>query len=241
MNTTHETAAALAAAVSENTTAQEGVTIILSPPFPFLASVCGKVKNRADIAVAAQNCSDKESGAYTGEVSAAMLKSLGVKYVLIGHSERREYFKENVDFLARKIDTVLAVGLTPIFCCGEPLHIRKTNKQNSYVQRQLRSSLFHLKAEVLEKIIIAYEPIWAIGTGETATPEQAQLMHAALRKYIAVNYTPETAQLIPLLYGGSCNAQNAEILFSQADIDGGLIGGAALKAADFVKIIAAAK
>ncbi len=239
MNTTTESATALANAVSAKTTAQTGVKIIISPPFPYLALACEATKQRDDISVAAQNCNDHASGAFTGEVSTAMLKDLGVEYVIIGHSERREYFGEKPDFLAKKIDAVLAAGLTPIFCCGEPLATRKANRQVAYVQTQLRKSLFHLSSDLLKQIVIAYEPIWAIGTGETASAEQAQAMHAAIRSYICNKYSADLAQQIPLLYGGSCNAQNAKTLFSQTDIDGGLIGGASLKADDFKAIIEA--
>lgn len=239
MNTDATSATQLALDIAAITSPQPAVKIILTPPFPFLTPVLAAVKSRVDMAVAAQNCHEKISGAFTGEVSATMLKSLGVAYVLIGHSERREYFGESHVLLAAKIDAALAGGITPIFCCGEPLEIRESGTQEAFVQAQLSESLFHLSAAVLQTIVIAYEPIWAIGTGKTASPEQAQAMHASIRAFLAANYTPQVADEIPLLYGGSCNAQNAPILFSQADIDGGLIGGASLKAADFKAIIEA--
>ncbi len=237
MNTDAATASDLAKAIVAETHPQTGVKIIISPPFPFIAAACENTKERTDIAVAAQNCHEKEAGAYTGEVSAAMLKSVGVEYVIIGHSERRQYFGESHTLLAAKVNAVLAAGLTPIFCCGEPLEIREADTQNTFVQTQITESLFHLSGEVLQSLVIAYEPVWAIGTGKTASPEQAQTMHASIRQFIAKNYSEEVSAAIPLLYGGSCNAQNAQILFSQTDIDGGLIGGASLKSADFKAII----
>lgn len=239
MNTDAASAQQLALDIVANTSPQANVKIILTPPFPFLTPVFESVKSRADMAVGAQNCHENISGAFTGEVSAPMLKSLGVSYVLVGHSERREYFGESHALLAAKVDAALAAGITPIFCCGEPLQIREAGTQEAFVQAQLAESLFHLSAEVLKTIVIAYEPIWAIGTGRTASPEQAQAMHASIRAFLAAKYTQLVADEIPLLYGGSCNAQNAPVLFSQVDIDGGLIGGASLKATDFKAIIEA--
>jgi triosephosphate isomerase len=239
MNTEAATADALAKAIVAETQPQAGVKIVISPPFPFLAAACEAAKTRTDIAVAAQNCYEKTSGAYTGEVSATMLKSIGVEYVIVGHSERRQYFGESHALLAAKTDAVLAAGLTPIFCCGEPLEIREADTQERFVQTQLTEGLFHLGGDVLQNIVIAYEPVWAIGTGKTASPEQAQAMHASIRQFIATHYSTAVAAAVPLLYGGSCNAQNAQILFSQPDIDGGLIGGASLKTVDFKAIIGA--
>ncbi len=195
------------------------------------------LQSKGQFFVAGQNCHQEQNGAYTGEVSAAMLKSTGCKYVIIGHSERRQYNDESDALLAHKIDTALHNGLDVIFCCGEALDIREADTQNTYVNIQIEKALFHLSAEQIKRIVIAYEPIWAIGTGKTATPEQAQAMHANIRSFVASKYGETQADQTTILYGGSCNAGNAASLFGQEDIDGGLIGGAALKANDFVAII----
>lgn len=215
------------------------VKAVLCTPFIHLTSVKGIIGNAKNIFLGAQNCNDKESGAFTGETSVSMLKSVGVQYVIIGHSERREYYKESDEFLARKVDAVLAGGLIPIFCCGEPLEIREAETQYDYVTRQITASLFHLSADQLKKVVIAYEPIWAIGTGRTATSAQAQEMHEKLRAHLAGKYGTEVADTIPILYGGSCKPDNAAELFAGKDVDGGLIGGAALKSRDFIDIIKA--
>ncbi len=211
--------------------------VIFGVPFPYLAQVKHKLAGRNNVFVAAQNCSDKKSGAYTGEVSAEMLKSIAVDYVIIGHSERREYFNESHAMLAAKIDLCLEHGLKPIFCCGEPLSVREADTQNSYVETQLQESLFHLTAAQLTGFVIAYEPIWAIGTGKTASNEQAQEMHAHIRSVMANQYGAEVANSISVLYGGSVKANNAKDIFGQPDVDGGLVGGASLVAADFAAII----
>lgn len=213
--------------------------IILCPPFPYLADMVNLTKNNSRFSVGAQNCSEHQWGAYTGEVSAPMLKSIGVKYVILGHSERRQYFGEEGPLLAQKVDAALANNLTPIFCCGESLIVREDNKQNDLVKSQVEEALFHLPAEGIKKIVIAYEPVWAIGTGKTATAQQAQEMHAVIRKHIAGRYGKETAESISVLYGGSVNAANAKELFACADVDGGLVGGASLKPNEFVEIIRA--
>jgi triosephosphate isomerase (TIM) len=192
-------------------------------------------------AVAAQNCYNKKSGAYTGEVSAEMLQSLGVQYCIVGHSERREYFGETNVMLSEKVNFCLACQIVPIFCCGEPLPIREANTQNEYVQKQLRESLFHLSPEQIKKIVIAYEPIWAIGTGKTASTQQAQEMHAFVRSVLAVQFGTGVSQEISILYGGSVKANNAKELFSCADVDGGLVGGASLVSTEFISIIGALK
>jgi triosephosphate isomerase len=186
--------------------------------------------------IAAQNCSQHSSGAYTGEVSVSMLKSTGVKFVIIGHSERRQYFNETNNQLAQKVDLALAEDLTPIFCCGEPLEIREDGSFFDYVCNQLTESLFHLTREQISSLVIAYEPIWAIGTGKTATAQQAQDMHAKIRAHLASQYGDEIANEISILYGGSCKPDNAKELFANPDVDGGLIGGASLNARDFVDI-----
>jgi len=191
--------------------------------------------------VAAQNCYHKRSGAYTGEVSVEMLRSIGINYCIIGHSERREYFAETNAMLAEKINLCLGHFITPIFCCGESLQIREAGSQNDFVAAQLKESLFHLTAEEIKGIIIAYEPVWAIGTGKTATTEQAQEMHQFLRSVLAARHGEAVANEIPILYGGSVKANNAKELFSCADVDGGLVGGASLVVADFIEIIRALK
>ncbi len=211
--------------------------VVLAPPFVHLTSVRSLIKSQDRVSLSAQNCHGEESGAYTGEISAGMLASAGVTHVIIGHSERREYFHETNEGLAQKVNTALAHGLTPIFCCGESLDIRESGEYVAYVSNQLKESLFHLPEADLAKIVIAYEPIWAIGTGKTASSEQAQEMHEALRKYIASAYSEDLADSVSILYGGSCKPSNARELFACADVDGGLIGGASLSSRDFVDII----
>jgi len=211
--------------------------VIIAPPYIHLAAAAGMIKGRQGIYLAAQNCHQQQSGAYTGEVSAAMLQSLGVSYVILGHSERRQYFKEDAPLLAEKVNAALAQGLKVIFCVGEPLETREAGDQNNYVAQQIAGSLFHLTPEQSAHITIAYEPIWAIGTGRTASKEQAQEMHAHIRRVIADQFGAERAEGLTILYGGSCKPDNAEALFAQPDVDGGLIGGAALHAKDFCAII----
>lgn len=210
---------------------------ILGVPFPYLMMVQEKIAGKPNVFVAAQNMYNKKSGAFTGEVSAEMLKSIGIEYVILGHSERREYFAESNKMLAEKIDLALEYGLTPIFCCGEPLAIREEGTQDEYVAVQLMESLYHLTAEQLQKIVIAYEPIWAIGTGKTATSLQAQEMHAFLRSSLATHYGEAVANEISILYGGSVKGANAVEIFGQPDVDGGLVGGASLVATEFAAII----
>jgi triosephosphate isomerase len=215
--------------------------VIFSVPFPYLTMANNKVAGKDDYFVSAQNCSDKKSGAYTGEVSVEMLKSISVDYCIIGHSERREYFNESNQLLAEKLNRCLENDVTPIFCCGEPLSIRESGSQNDYVATQLKESLYHLSGDQLRLIVIAYEPIWAIGTGKTATTEQAQEMHAYLRSVLAKQYSTSLANEISILYGGSVKANNAKELFACPDVDGGLVGGASIIAADFISIIRALK
>ncbi len=209
--------------------------LILIPPFPFLYSVV-ETTNNSVIQVGAQNCSKESSGAYTGEVSAQMLASMDVKYVLVGHSERRTYFKESNAELADKVNQCLSNNLIPIFCCGELLEERKNENHFEVVKKQLSEGLFHLSSVQIKNIVIAYEPVWAIGTGETATPFQAQEMHLHIRKFLAKKFGDTVASSMSILYGGSCNPANAKELFALPDVDGGLIGGASLKATDFVAI-----
>lgn len=215
----------------------ENQLAVLGVPFPYLVNVQQKLNDRQNIYAAAQNCSANKNGAYTGEVSAEMLQSIGLQYVIIGHSERREYNNETNSLLADKINIAFEYGLKPIFCCGEPLNIREAATQNNYVETQLAESLFHLSAAQLTNFIIAYEPIWAIGTGRTASSGQAQEMHAHIRKVMAEKYGDDVANTISILYGGSVKAANAVEIFGQPDVDGGLVGGASLVATEFAAII----
>jgi len=214
------------------------VRVIVAPSF---VNLTGAIKGAKDskIEVAAQNMHQKKSGAFTGEISAEMLQAIGVKTVILGHSERRQYFGEDDELIARKIDAALANNLEVIFCFGELLEQRKLDNHLLEVGSQLKNTLFHLKAEDFKNIILAYEPVWAIGTGETASPEQAQEMHAFVRNVLAKKFGKETADSLSILYGGSVKASNAEEIFSKEDVDGGLIGGASLIAEDFVAIIKA--
>ena len=214
---------------------------IFAVPFPYLISADQQVGGKSNMFIAAQNCHNKIAGAYTGEVSVDMLASINIHYCLVGHSERREYFAESNQQLAEKVDRCLSKGITPIFCCGEPLAIREEGIQNDYVAVQLNESLFHLDAEAIQKVVIAYEPIWAIGTGKTATAAQAQEMHAHIRSVLANQFGEDVAANLSILYGGSVKGSNANEIFSQPDVDGGLVGGASLIATEFVQIIKALK
>lgn len=216
--------------------AKPNCEVIIGTPFIHLATIAELVKGSC-IKVSAENCADKESGAYTGEVSAAMVASTGAEYCIIGHSERRAYYHETYEILREKVQLALAHGLKPIFCIGEVKEEREAGKQNEVVKAQLEGSLFNLSADDFGKIVLAYEPVWAIGTGLTATPEQAQEIHAYIRGLVAEKYGQEVAENCSILYGGSCKGSNAKGLFANPDIDGGLIGGASLKAADFKEII----
>ena len=208
------------------------VVKIVFPPSIFIHEAL----TNNNLKVGAQNFYPKEKGAYTGEVSMTQLKDIGVSYVLVGHSERRMYFSENEAFLKEKVNAALSVGLKVVFCCGEPLEIRESNKELSYVKQQLIDSLFHLPEEELQNCIIAYEPIWAIGTGRTASVEQAEDMHASIRSWVKEKYGSSASEGLSILYGGSCNAKNAKELFSCPNVDGGLIGGASLDPEAFISI-----
>lgn len=210
---------------------------VLAPPFIHLTNVARLIEGSEHISLSAQNCSDHSSGAYTGEISVDMIKSTGAEYVIIGHSERREYYNESNEQLKTKVDLALEAGLTPIFCCGETLETRESGNHFGFVCNQLTESLFHLSETQFSKLVLAYEPIWAIGTGKTASTEQAQEMHAQLRGHLAGHYSNEVADNTSILYGGSCKPSNAPELFACADVDGGLIGGASLSSRDFVDII----
>jgi len=239
MNKTLEEGMALASEIVNMVSdeVQDNTITILNPPFIHLSSLYHLIKDAPNVFLGAQNCNENTSGAYTGEVSVNMLKSVGADYVILGHSERREYFNESNELLAKKVNIVLENGLTPIFCCGESLEIREDGTFIDFVSRQLTDSLFHLSSDEFSKIVIAYEPIWAIGTGVTASSDQAQEMHAALRNHLASQYGTIIADETTILYGGSCNPGNAKELFANPDVDGGLIGGASLKSRDFVDII----
>lgn len=219
----------------EEVTLDPNNQVIICPPFPFL-EMAGDYSDESYFAVGAQDVSTEESGAYTGEVSAAMLESMDLEYCIVGHSERRAYHHETDEMVARKVDQLLKHEIHPIVCCGEVLEERETNKQFDVVKRQIVDGLFHLSAEQFANIIIAYEPVWAIGTGKTATPDQAQEIHAYIRGLIAEKYGKEVADNTSILYGGSCKPSNAKELFANPDVDGGLIGGASLKADDFIGI-----
>lgn len=237
-NTTLQEGVELAKAVNA-LVAEKGakdVVVVLGTPFTHITKVVDTV-DAARVGVAAQNCAAEAKGAFTGEVSASMVKSTGAGYVILGHSERREYYGETSETLNKKVALTLENGLTPIYCCGEPLAIREAGTQKAFVIEQLKETIFNLSAEDFKKVIIAYEPIWAIGTGKTATTEQAQEMHKDLRDAIAAQFGAEVANEISILYGGSCNPKNANELFANPDVDGGLIGGASLKADDFLAII----
>lgn len=237
-NTTVSEGIALAKQVND-LVAEKGakdVVVVLGTPFTHLASVTAAV-DPGRICVAAQNCAAEPKGAFTGEVSVSMIQSTGASYVIIGHSERREYYHETSEILNKKVALAIAQGLTPIYCCGEALAIREAGTENAFVQKQLEETIFNLSAEDFSKLAIAYEPIWAIGTGRTASSQQAQDMLAFIRQLIAKKYNQIIADNCSILYGGSCSPANAKEIFSQPDIDGGLIGGASLKAEDFLSII----
>lgn len=239
MNTSLQEAIALIDSVKVLAKNYTNVEKIIFPPFPFLTVAVDHLLQESHFFVGAQNCSQYDKGAYTGEVSCQMLNSVGCKYVLVGHSERRHLFNETNEQLILKIKQALQNGLHVIFCVGEKLEERKTNQQFETVKQQLKNVLSAFSETELSFFYLAYEPVWAIGTGETASPQQAQEMHAFIRQEIKQLFSNTLAENIPVLYGGSCNAQNAAELFSCADVDGGLIGGASLKADDFCKIIAA--
>lgn len=209
--------------------------VVVCPPALYL-EMATDFAVESVLFVGAQNVSDQESGAYTGEISAAMLESIDVDYCIVGHSERRKYYHEKEDVLAKKVDKLLEYNINPIYCCGEVVEQRENNTYFDVVRQQLKDGLFHLTEDEFSNVVIAYEPVWAIGTGLTATPEQAQEMHAFIRDLVADAYNREVAEETTILYGGSCNAENAKVLFSQKDVDGGLIGGASLKKDDFIKI-----
>lgn len=237
MNTNLQEGVALAKEVNEalkNTT--PNCDVIIAVPFTHLASVNDAIDTKK-LGLGAENCADKKSGAYTGEVSASMVASTGAKYVILGHSERRQYYGETSEILKEKVALALENSLTPIFCIGEVLEERDNNTHFDVVKTQIEEALFNLSAEDFSKIILAYEPVWAIGTGKTATDDQAEEMHEFIRNVIAAKYGEEIAEETSILYGGSCKPSNAAQLFAKPNVDGGLIGGASLKASDFMGIV----
>ncbi len=237
MNTTLQEGVALAEEVNAALAgAQPKCDVVICVPFTHLASV-NAVIDQNRLGLGAENCADHEKGAYTGEVSAPMVASTGAKYVILGHSERRQYYGETSEILTEKVKLALANGLTPIFCIGEVLEERENGTYNDVVKKQIEEALFGFSAEDFGKFVLAYEPVWAIGTGKTATTEQAEDMHAHIRNVIAEKYGKEVADNTSILYGGSCKPSNAAELFAKPDVDGGLIGGAALKCADFMGIV----
>ena len=213
--------------------------VIICPPYIHLSSLSQIVDPNTNLSIGAQNCHQADSGAFTGEVSASIIASAGASYVIIGHSERRLYFAESNSVLAQKLDVVLKNGLSPIFCIGETLEQRNSETYFEVIKEQITEASFHLQGADYRKMVLAYEPVWAIGTGLTASPEQAQQIHSFIRNLLADKYDQDLANNMTILYGGSCNPKNAAELFAKADIDGGLIGGASLKAQDFVDIIKA--
>jgi triosephosphate isomerase len=227
--------------LEKNIVLSEHQQVIFAVPYPYLIMTKSETEDENNYEVAAQNCHHKASGAFTGEISTEMLQSLNIPFCIVGHSERREYNAESNAMLAEKINLLLASEIKPIFCCGEPLSVREAGAEKDHVARQLQESLFHLDDKAFRQLVIAYEPIWAIGTGKTATTEQAQQMHQFLRSVISEQYGKDLAAEIPILYGGSVKASNAVELFSCPDVDGGLVGGASLDAGDFVEIIRALK
>lgn len=237
MNTTLQDGVALAKEVNEALAgAAPKCDVIIAVPFTHLASI-NAVIDPKKLGLGAENCADHTSGAYTGEVSAPMVASTGATYVILGHSERRQYYGENSEILKEKVNLALANNLTPIFCIGEVLEERENGSYLEVVKKQIEEALFDLSAEDFGKLILAYEPVWAIGTGKTATDDQAEEMHAFIREVIANKYGKEVADNTSILYGGSCKPSNAPQLFAKPNVDGGLIGGASLKAADFMGIV----
>ena len=241
MNETLQEGVQLAKEITEQLQADKPqCEVVICTPFIHLASVA-EVLDKEIVALGAENCADQEKGAYTGEVSAAMVKSTGADYVILGHSERRQYYHETAEILKEKVLLALKNNLKVIFCCGETLEEREQNKQNEIVKAELEQSVFNLTAEEWKNIVIAYEPIWAIGTGKTATSDEAEEMLAYIRSIVAEKYGQAVADETSILYGGSCKPSNAKELFAKPNIDGGLSGGASLKAADFKGIIDAWK
>ncbi len=238
MNMDRAGAEALIAEIDDHVAALDtDAEMIVFPPAHLITQVAGQLNAR--VFVGAQNFYPAESGAFTGEISVTQVKDAGAAFVLVGHSERRSLFGEQSDFLRQKVDSALAHDLQVVFCCGEPLEIRESGTEVAYVQQQLSEALFHLDEQQLRQCIIAYEPVWAIGTGKTASSDQAEAMHAEIRSLLSEKYGSDFAESVSILYGGSCNPENAATLFACPNVDGGLIGGASLKAGQFLEIIKA--
>lgn len=239
MNLNLEEGEALMGEIIQSVPAHLTCEVVVAPPFTHITRL-KEMANGSQVHIGAQNCHFEPSGAFTGEVSALMLKSLGIDYVIVGHSERRHFFHETNEIVKLKVNAIVAAGLKPIFCCGEPAEIRDTATQNIFVRMQLEESLFHLGEESMQNVCIAYEPIWAIGTGLTASPEQAQEMHMFIRDQVITRYNKIVGQEIRILYGGSIKPENANSLFTLEDVDGGLVGGSSLNGPGFIEIINAA-
>lgn len=242
MNKTFQEAETIVDEIAEALKTKElnGKEVVLCIPYLY-AEMISDIAEESTFSVGVQNISEYKRGAYTGEVSAEMIQSMDIDYAIVGHSERRSYFHETDDVLAVKVNNALNNAITPIFCCGELLDARKAGNHFDVVKAQIEDGLFHLSKEEVAKVVIAYEPVWAIGTGETASKEQAQEMHSFIRKLVAAKYNQDTADSVAILYGGSVKPNNAEELFAQEDVDGGLIGGASLNANDFMAIVEAMK
>ena len=241
MNKTFQEAEELISSVADRLDNEEiNCAVVICPPALYL-EMASDYAEESILQIAAQNVSGFENGAYTGEISASMLAEMEIAYCIVGHSERRKFFKETDDQLAEKVDRLLDYNVRPIFCVGEQLEEREVGSQFDVVRSQMVNGLFHLNKEEFSNIVVAYEPVWAIGTGIVATPDQAQEMHNFIRKLISEKYNPQIADATTILYGGSCNADNSTTLFSKKDVDGGLIGGASLKADEFVKIVMSVK
>ncbi|HEX8461221.1 MAG TPA: triose-phosphate isomerase [Segetibacter sp.] len=242
MNLTYQEAEnLLEAIIKQDTKLSHNREVVFAVPAPYLDMAESKIANQAHMYVASQNVFSKTSGAYTGEISVAMLQSMCIEYAIVGHSERREYFHESNHLLADKVKTCLDNKITPIFCCGEALEVREANGQNEFVGKQLEESLYQLSTDEIQKVVIAYEPIWAIGTGKTASSDQAQEMHSFIRSQLATKFGSDVANNVSILYGGSVKAANAKEIFGKPDVDGGLVGGASLVVDEFVAIIKALK
>lgn len=241
MNLTYAEAMSLADAIADSEDSAEYCSVIIAAPFIYIHDLISRTRKQADFFIAAQNCYSEDKGAYTGEVSASMLASIGVEHVIIGHSERRTIFNEDNALLAKKIKKAIEQGLIPIFCCGEDLLQRKSGRHFETVQNQLSEGLFHVDKSFINECIIAYEPVWAIGTGVNAHASEIQEMHSFIRQKIKENYNEDIAQNIPILYGGSVSIKNADEIFNCNDVDGGLVGGASLKSDDFLSIIKSLK
>ena len=235
MNKTFSEGIELIEQIKEKSKDVNNAQLIVAPPFIFTNHASGLLQN-TDIEIGAQNCANHDEGAYTGEVSAKILKSAGAGYVILGHSERRAYYEETDDLINQKLKLVISNGLIPIVCCGEVLSERESNEHFKVIAKQIKGMFNEVTPDEFKKVIIAYEPVWAIGTGKTATPEQAQEIHQFIRETIKNSYGSEIANNLSILYGGSCKPSNAKDLFKNPDVDGGLIGGAALKADDFIEI-----